>query len=349
LATFPDWERYLDTIVHLTRLPDLGTLTRRVDPAFVRHFLDGPFDLRPHLEESMIPLRLSAADKDAVVAYLSALNGSEAVVAGSAKQAKRPAPARVEEGRARFIALGCPTCHLVGNAKLVPGFERPFYEAMGEKALLAPNLRHVAQRIPRVRLVEFIQHPTRVDPRTTMLRIPMGSADAEAIADFLLGFEAPISSAPMAFADVPTLSREVLYDEVFDEILGKICVHCHMNPERNNGDGGAGNTGGLGYPGLSLELETYAGLKRGLRQNGKRVSVLEPAAPGEAPRLLEALLRRRREAAQDQRPLYGDRATKALIDPSRPGMPLGLPALTTHQLSLIKTWLAAGAPGPQGP
>ena len=31
--TFPDWDRYLNTIVHLTQLPDLGSLMLNVDPA----------------------------------------------------------------------------------------------------------------------------------------------------------------------------------------------------------------------------------------------------------------------------------------------------------------------------
>ncbi|MEZ4463927.1 MAG: hypothetical protein R3F43_05240 [bacterium] len=72
---FPDWDRYLENIVHFTRLPDLGSLRRKVRVAFVRRFLDGPFDLRPHLDESMIPLRLTAEEKDQVVAYLSELAG----------------------------------------------------------------------------------------------------------------------------------------------------------------------------------------------------------------------------------------------------------------------------------
>ncbi len=350
LRIFPDWERYLETIVHLTRLPDLGTLTRRVDPAFIRRFLDAPIDLRPHLEESMIPLRLSAKDKDAVVVYLTALNGADAVRRGQARSQITPPPARVAAGRAKFLAFGCPTCHLVGNAKLVPGFDYTFYGALGDAGLLAPNLRHVGRRIPRARLVAFILDPKKIDPRTAMAPIAMKKADAEAIADFLLGFVSPTKKAPAPLRAVPLLGREVSYDEVFDEILGKICVHCHMNPGSNNGDGGAGNTGGLGYAGVSLDLETYAGLKRGMVRNGERISILEPAAPGEAPLLLEALLRRHREAARDQRPPFHDYAGAGpRIDPSRPGMPLGLPALNVHQLSLIKTWLASGAPGPRGP
>lgn len=349
LRIFPDWERYLDTIVHLTRLPDLGTLTRRVDPAFVRDFLDAPIDLRPHLEESMIPLRLSPAEKDAVVAYLSALNGADGIAWGQATRASKPAAKKIAAGRRKFIEFGCPTCHLVGNAQLVPGFDARFYAGVGPPALLAPNLRHVGRRIPRDRLVAFILDPVGIDPRTAMPPIPMKRDDAEAIADFLLGFSAPTRKAPTPPVDVPLLEREVLYDEVFDEILGKICVHCHMNPARNNGEGGPGNTGGFGYAGVSLDLETYDGLERGMLRDGEWVSILEPTKSG-PPILLAALLRRHREAARDQRPPFQDYTGDGpRISPDRPGMPLGLPALSVSQLSLIKTWLAAGAPGPRSP
>jgi len=349
LQIFPDWERYLDTIEHLTRLPDLGTLTRRVDPAFVRGFLDAPVDLRPHLEESMIPLRLSSREKDAIVTYLTALNGIDAVSMGRAHHQPKSSPERVAAGRLKFVNYGCPTCHLVGNARLIPALDRPFYAALDGPTLLAPNLRHVARRIPRDRLVAFIVSPQAVDPETAMPPISIQKADAELIADFLLGFSPPTKRAPSPLMDVPVMKREVLYDEVFDEILGKICVHCHMNARRNGGDGGAGNTGGLGYAGVGLDLETYAGLKRGMIRNGERVSILDPVAPGKPPILLEALLRRHREAARDQRPPFQDYTGDGpRIDPTRPGMPLGLPALPLHQLRLIKTWLAAGAPGPRG-
>jgi hypothetical protein len=357
-ADFPDWDRYLENIVHFTRLPDLGTLTRRVHPGFVRRFLDAPFDLRPHLETSMIPLRLTAAEKDDVVAYLAALNGADPGAPLAATPAP-PAP-RIEAGRAIFVARGCPTCHRVGALPLGAAFDQAFYAAMkkavpkGDVAapvLTAPDLRWARERIERATLVRFVEHPQAVDPQSAMPKQALQPGDAEAIADFLLHVPLDTGPAPPARApDVPLLTRKVTYDEVFDEVLGKICVHCHMHPESNNGDGGAGNTGGLGYAGLQLDLETYAGLKRGLVRDGVRRSVLEPAAAGEPPLLLEALLRRHREASRDQRTL--DRLGGALghgPDASRPGMPLGLPPLDVGQLSLIKTWIAQGAPGPIAP
>lgn len=352
-VSFPDWDRYLETIVHFRRLPDLGTLTRRVDPAFVRAFLDAPFDLRPHLEESMIPLRLSAADKDAVVAYLVGLNGAAAVKAGAAVVGGAVDAARVEAGRARFVAAGCATCHVVGDRPLVPGFDGAFYRAMGEVALLAPDLRHVRARVPRAVLVRFIVDPVSVDPQSVMPKLGLSAGDAEQIADFLLhgelgagGTAAVGAVGTVAVGEVPVLGRKVTYDEVYDEVLGKICVHCHMAPESNDGDGGAGNTGGLGFAGVGLDLESWAGVERGLLRDGRRVSVLKAGA-GEVPLLWAALERRRHEAGRDHRGVYSgfDPGAKG-ADAGRPGMPLGLPPLSMGQLSIVRTWLAQGAPGP---
>ncbi len=328
--TFPDWDRYLENIVHFVQLPDLGTLTRRVDPAFVRAFLDAPRDLRPHLDETMIPLRMTAAQKDAVVAYLAELGGG--VRAGAAKVSPVPAE-RAKAGEQRFVALGCPTCHLFDGRSML-GADPAFYKAMGERTLLAPDLRHARERIPREVLVRFVQDPAGVDPKSRMPKQLVGAEDAEKLADFLLG--APLGAAtttanPRASNVGPVLPREVTYDEVADEVLGMICVHCHMDPASNNGDGGAGNTGGLGYAGLKLSLESYASIRRGFVRDGKAVSLLKPERPGEEPPLLASLLRRHAEGNGPQ-------------DVDRPGMPLGLPPLAPKQISLVRTWLAQGAP-----
>ena len=340
-AVYPDWDRYLENVVHFTGLPDLGTLTRRVDPRFIRGFLDAACDLRPHLDESMIPVRLKPREKDAVVAYLAELNrGFVAHLPATPPTA--PPPDRIAAGRALFSRLTCPTCHLFGDAKIDAKIDPGFYAAMKPVAQHAPNLRFVRQRIPRPVLVRHIQDPQSVDPNARMPKQDVTPEQAELLADFLL-FGDPGDTPPRVAArpEVPLLSRPVSYDEVYGEVFGQICVHCHMNPRNNHGEGGPGNTGGLGYAGVHLDLETYAGARRGILRDGKRVSILDPGPNGEPPLLLEALLRRYNETSADP-------ANPAALPPGdRPGMPMSLPPLTKDQLSLIKTWLAAGAPGPR--
>lgn len=146
---------------------------------------------------------------------------------------------------------------------------------------------------------------------------------------------------------IPDRAQPATWDQIYEGILGKICIHCHMQPESNNDDGGAGNNGGLGYAGVRLELETYEGVKRGLFRDGRWISILKPERPGEPPLILAALLRRHQEARRDFRLPYADAPLGPKgTDAARPGMPLGLPPLSVEQISLIKSWLAAGAPGP---
>ncbi|MEE8410618.1 MAG: hypothetical protein V3T05_13530 [Myxococcota bacterium] len=346
---FPDWDRYLENIVHFTELPDLGTLTRRVDPSFVRAFLDGPFDLRPHLDDSMVPVRLSSRDKDALVTYLTELNGD--AVARLPSESKMPNADRIAHGKERFENLSCPTCHVVGNVKLDAKIDAAFLEAIKETAKGAPNLRFVRRRIPRDILVRYIQDPKSVDPKSRMPKQAVTREEAEAIADWLTdgNIEADGVARRRRRPRVPVLSRRVPYDEVFDQVLGKICVHCHMNRKNNGGEGGPGNSGGLGFAGVALDLETFRGIKKGLVRDGKQVSILKAEKPDQEPLLFESLLRRFDETSRDARnPDTRNRGPGNAHQDGRPGMPLALPPLTLEQLSLVKTWLEQGAPGPVG-
>jgi predicted CXXCH cytochrome family protein len=328
---YPDWDRYLVNITHFTALPDLGTLTRRVKPSFVRAYLDGPTDLRPHLDESMISVKLSDDQKDDVVAYLSELNGAK----DDAKIAKARSAKRVAQGRKLFERRGCASCHLIGDLDFGKDYDAAFYAGMKPVALLAPDLRHAKRRMTRESLVRFIEDPQSVDATASMTKPELEAGDAERIADFLLGVEAAAAASadPVSAKDVPVLDRKVSYEEVSDRVLGRICVHCHMNADNNSGDGGPGNTGGLGWKGAGLDLETYAGAKLGVLRDGKRVSILDAGDDGEPPLLLQSLLRRHDEVAGT----VGE----------RPGMPMALPPLDVGDLSLIKSWLDQGAPGPR--
>jgi len=342
--TYPEWDRYLINVVHFTKLPDLGLTTYRVKPSFVRAYLDAPYDMRPHLDETMVPVVLTDAQKDDIVAYLSELTGA---VEPAATAAKRPSAKRIAAGRKAFENSGCASCHLFGNLRLRKDYSLEFYASMRPVALIAPNLRHVRDRVPRDVLVRHITDPQSVTPGSKMPKYDVKPADIELIADFLLYADVELAKAPAALtaSDVPLLDRKVSYDEVFHEILGQICVHCHMNADNNGGDGGPGNTGGLGWKGIKLDLETYDGTIAGLVRDGKRISIVEPEKPGEPPLLLKSLLRRHAEAAHDSRPPYADTNAIATVS-ERPGMPMGLPALSVADLSLIKTWLAQGAKGP---
>src|SRR4029453_15533129 len=114
------------------------------------------------------------------------------------------------------------------------------------------------------------------------------------------------------------------------------CIHCHMDPGKNGGEGGPGNTGGLGYRGVKLDLEGWAGIQRGaVDARGRRVSILEG---GDRSPLVARLRGRYLEHARER----GGKGEAG----GTPGMPLGLPPLTPEQFQLVRSWVAQGAPGP---
>lgn len=344
-ARYPQWDSYLKNLQHYLAVPDLGTLTRRVDPAFVRRYLDAPFDLRPNMPETMVPVRLTAAQKDDVVAYLSELNAG--AVATLEPATPPPPGARLAEGAARFKALGCGGCHLFGNVKVRSDPGEAAWAQMRATARLAPNLRFARERLPRAVMVRWIRDPRSVSPTAAMYNFAVSQADAELLADYLLFADPELDEAapPASAPEVPLLARPVGFEEVFAQVLGGACMHCHMDP-RESHDGGPGNTGGLGFEGIGLNLAHYPGVKAGELRGGERLSILDRGLKGEPPLLLEALLRRYREAGRDLREPLHDARALGTGPGERPGMPLGLPPLSVGQLRLVKTWLEQGAPGP---
>lgn len=354
-------ERYRANLRHLMRVPDLSAVGRRLRPTWIEHYLAEPFDLRPLLEDSMLRNRLDAAERSALARYFAAIAdvpyddaapaatpaaSPAATSAATAPATPPPSPERIAAGRARFVAFGCPRCHAVGNLALgtTPGSDETTHDA----ALLAPNLRFVRERVRPDILIDWILDPTRVLPGTAMPRSDATRADAELIADFLRHVDLEVPPAPplRASALPPPARDPVSWAEVKERVLGRVCVHCHMNDHEK--DQGAGNTGGLGFAGVGLSFRTYERTVAGARgPDGTRHSVLT-ALPGEAlPRIITALVQRRDEARRDFVALGDDHARPPHPGPDHLlGMPLGLPPLPDDEIALLLRWLADGCPGP---
>ena len=155
--------------------------------------------------------------------------------------------------------------------------------------------------------------------------------EAEQPASYLL--ETPLAPVPAtpAFERLPPLQRRVTYLEVDEKILRVTCRHCHSNPDASLGDGGPGNTGGLGFRGRAIDLSSYRGLQSGYRDvRGERRSLFEPLPDG-TPRLIAVLIARHDEERANPRSEIR-------------GMPLGLPSLSREQIQLVDTWIAQGRP-----
>lgn len=339
--------RYQKNIEHLIHVPDLTLVARRVSPFFLKSFLEAPQDLRPAMSESMLRHNLKPDELRAVVRYFAAKARAEDPYREGAAQPAlpdRPAQGRIDLGKKKFQEKACATCHTFGNVDF--GVSADDLAKAGDPAKLAPNLRFVRERTRRDALTLWIRDPAKIAPGTLMPNLAVSQEDAELIADFLLFADPQLLPAPAPVEpQLPkTLSRPVPYEEMKEAVLGKICVHCHMNDYEK--DPGPGNKGGLGYVGIGLQMRTYETLVFGMvGPDGKRRSVLEKQ-PGETmPRILSAMLDRKVEEARDHVAIGKDHARPA-YPAKAPGMPMGLPSMTDEQIALLATWIAQGCKGP---
>ncbi len=341
-------ERYQRNIEHLRDVPSLTLLGARVRGDWILAFLREPHDVRPLLGESMIRHALTADEITTLGRYFAAMaRAPDPTAAGYAppRLPPRPDAARLEEGRRVFSAKGCAGCHTFGNVDL--GVPLVQLESARSVAALAPNLRHVRDRTRPEILVAWIMDPRSVAPWTTMPNVSVSRGEAEALRDFLLFADPALAAAPPPPSLEPPalLARPVPYEEMKERVLGRVCVHCHMNDHEK--DPGPGNRGGLGFRGQELQLRTYEALVSGyVDATGKRVSALVPRPGERAAPLVLAMLRRRLEARRDQIAPFADHALPPYPKDGLRGMPLGLPTMRDEEIALLATWIAQGCKGP---
>ncbi len=328
--------------------PDLTRVGARIRLAWIDEYLRDPYDLRPMMDETMVRVRLTPDDRRAVVRSFAAV--AEVADPYDGAPAAEPAPtppsaARIEAGRRLFVARGCATCHTVGNVPT--GRTARELEAAGLPARLAPNLRFTRERLSPDTLVAWIVDPQAFVPGTFMPDLQVSRADAEAIRDFLLYVDPALEPIPDKPSELPPLlDRPVGWAEVKTRVFGRVCVPCHAADDER--DPGPGNAGGFGYRGEDLAMRTYATLVRGgLHESGERFSVLEPEDEGETlPLVVDVMWRRRIDALRDHVPPFHDHERPPRDESGEPGMPMGLPPLGDEEVSLVRTWIAQGCPGP---
>ncbi len=301
---FPLWDRYERTVASYLQVPDLQAASR-LEPEWVAAWLADPHDVRPNLPEGMPRFGLSAEARAEVAAV---------VAAGRPEVAPTPAPTADNLGRgaAVFASAGCGACHTFGRLHT-------------EAAVpLAPDLLHTRDRMKPDVVAAWLRSPSSFSPTATMPAADLSTDDLLAVRDYVLLADA---SAPTAasLAGAPLASgQRVVWAQVEERVFGRICVHCHMDPAQNDGRAGPGNAGGFGWAATGLELQTYESVRAHEAQ------------------ILAALARRRTEAARDS--VSPGLAPASVARPERPGMPLGLPALSDADHQLVVDWFAAGAP-----
>jgi mono/diheme cytochrome c family protein len=306
LAAFPKWERYERNISTYLQVPSLQAALVRLDPSWVREYLADPHDLRPGLPETMPRLDLTAPELDAIA---SAFADAQQPI----PKQPAPDPEKTAQGRSLFGEKACTTCHAFGARMPVPGVP------------MAPDLAHAKNRMDPDRAVAWILDPGSQSPEATMPSLGLSVDEALALRDYLWLADPGWEPAQAASTEISPHQGPVTWDQVEEAVFGKICAHCHMNPDMNAGRGGPGNEGGFGYAPTGIELQTLAGVR-----------AVEPEV------LARVLLDRRAENHRDT-VAYGE-APASLTRPERPGMPLGLPALPDAELALVLAWIDQGRP-----
>ncbi|HJN75787.1 MAG TPA: cytochrome c [Myxococcota bacterium] len=304
LAAFPNWERYEHNVASYLVVPSLDAAMVRLDPEKIESWLADPHDLRPGLPETMPRFDLSPEELAAIGAAFAA--AQEPVPATPA-----PSEENVAAGAALFVEKACTTCHALGGLHTggIP---------------TAPDLAHTRDRMDPDRTVAWILDPRGMSAGGMMPRMPMTTEEAVAIRDYIFLVDPEWSEAPPLSPTVVASTAPTSWDEVNERVFGKICAHCHMDPEQNQGRAGPGNAGGFGYAATGIELQTYEGVVAA------------------ADRITASLDRRRAEAHRDVVD-YGERPA-TLTRPEAPGMPLGLPPLSDEDHALVLAWIEQGFP-----
>jgi mono/diheme cytochrome c family protein len=299
-ARFPYWERYVENVGSFLAVPDLAASGARLDESWVAAYLLDPYEVRPGLYERMMRVPVT----ESIAAFLRSQRKPLRGVAEAASQIPpSAAKADVDAGAALFANLSCGSCHAIG------AIDR---EARGG----APDLAYTRARMAPADIAALIADPVAFGAGAGRLAMPtfdLTAVEAARLRDYVLSVAPAREAAAAVPADLPLLTRAVGWEEVSTKVFGKICVHCHMTAEKNDGEGGPGNTGGLGFAGKKLDLETWEALAKS--------SVLTPRNPGEEAPLVTRLRRRALEHA---------------------------PALAPEDMQLVRSWLAQGAPGPGG-
>lgn len=320
--------RWKAHVGYVRRVPSLIAIQARLQRAWIADFLLNPSDLRPLLIPSMPRLALSAEDARDIA---TALTTVEAGASENGAAHAQPPESNPGHGRQLLETRGCGNCHTFSRVTPLPEAPTAERAAHDDALLLAPDLVHVRERWSREPLIRWLRDPRSVKSDTLMPGTGFDEAEARDVAGYLL--ETPLTAPPSVahFQRLPPLERRVTFAEVDEKVLRITCRHCHSNPDASLGDGGPGNTGGLGFSGRAIDLSSYRGLLSGYRDDrGQRRSLFEPLPDG-TPRLIAALLARHDEQAAKPRP-------------DLRGMPLGLPALTPEQIQLVETWVTQGRP-----
>lgn len=317
-----DLERWRLNLTHIVEVPNLLGAKERLRGDWIERFLLAPHPVRPRLGAHMPRLPLSPAEAHVLASELGATTESSPPLDME----------RIAHGAKLFEQHNCSRCHSFTGAQESAPRLFAFSETFKETALeqrLAPDLRFTRERMNFSTIIKWLRDPRSVNSDSLMPTFPLSEEERYDLALYLVSTPLGVSQEESEVTFAP-ISNAVYYPEVEKKILKKICWHCHSNPEKANGDGGPGNTGGFGYKGVSLDLSSYRSVLLGLRgKDGISQNILKKNGQG-VPKVIQHLIQRHREVNQ------GEQTTTL-------GMPLGLPPLPPEDINLFWGWIEQGA------
>ncbi len=312
-------QRWKAHLTHLVRTPDLGALNQRVKRSWLTGWLQSPHVVRPLYGATMPRMKMGPRDAELIADFFGVTE----------EESEAPESGDAAAGRALYERNACASCHFRGDAPLASlRYGSPEFRAVSARRR-APDLRHVRSRMSLAQLRRWLRDPQGVLPGTEMPSFTFTPKEIDDLAAFLRAPVPEAAPAPRARYTPRLLEREVRYAEVARKLTSHLCFHCHSD-SRRAGDQGPGNSGGLGYDGVSLDLATREGIVRGIRRDGKFRGLPDRMEDG-MPRLVASLVARHAE--------WDGHAQPGVL-----GMPLGLPPLPDEDIDLLFTWIEQGAP-----
>jgi len=309
--------------------PSLEAMKMRFNRTWVEAYLQKPFDVRPNLHQYMPSLPIEPQQAKDIAAYL--------VPDDHGSGAPDLAKPDLGKGRQVLETKGCGACHSMTGVAAIPASNPPSMDPreFDRAHKLAPDLRYTRDRLRYVQTVKaFLRDPKAVKPDSPMPKIALTDEEITNVVGYIVSVELSDLPPPKKAERLPVLERKVTFKEVDEKVFHRTCWHCHSEPDYAIGDGGPGNSGGLGFKPRGLNLSDYNGIAAGyLDDKGERAGVFAKDKDG-TPRLVRAMMARHEEVNAPNGNGYGEVR----------GMPLGYDPLPLEEIQLVETWIAQGRP-----
>ena len=305
-------------LTSLTETPSLAHSRNKFREDWMVEYLINPYAIRSRLGAEMPRMKISREEAVLLASFFAKPEDDEI-------KKKFPAESRAK-GKKLIEEKGCLACHQLFPSGYLE-YNTTDNRTRPATIRLAPDLKHVKDRMSLKTLQQWLKDPEALSPGTLMPDLNLSQSEIEAISSYLFSLpELTRVIKPGVLPEIKPLDRKISFAEVNSKIFDKVCRHCHYDPILNSGRGGPGNTGGFGYAGVGLDLSTEQAIKKGLVDpiTGKHISVIA-STDGLLPRLVQVLLARHVEQGNSTMP-------------GITGMPLGLPPIPMDDIKLLYTW-----------